>query len=101
MIEKVLGGIVAISWWYFLYHGFYTWKTSISPGLPGTAGYFRYSASQSFTTPKQTSSTSSAGGDSSRSNNGSNDALLPKFMGMPLYGLKNQAKESSNENNTN
>jgi len=86
MIEKVVASGVAVLAWFGLYKFIY--KQSISPGLPGE-GIFKYVAWKDpqtqlgRTRPGQTCSRSVR----SSENKWSSKDDVPRFMGMPLYGL--------------
>lgn len=81
MIEKFLGGIIAILSWFVTYRFWYT-LPKILPKLPGE-GLFKYIKNKPTVlqaapvTRKRTASVV-------------NGKDLPRFMGMPLYGLRNE-----------
>ncbi|KAK5642112.1 hypothetical protein RI129_008279 [Pyrocoelia pectoralis] len=83
MIEKFVGGVCAILTWYFTYRYWYC-QTKFLPRMPGD-GLFRYIK------PKSSTSLSGRKRASVISDN-----QLPRFMGMPLYGLKTDNGNVSN-----
>ncbi|GLG97221.1 Fat storage-inducing transmembrane protein [Gryllus bimaculatus] len=79
MIEKFVSGAIAILMWFVTYRYWYA-LPKVYPNLPGD-GLFKYTnrqQSRELPTKKKTSTPNVAKGQ------------LPKFMGMPLYGLRNQ-----------
>jgi hypothetical protein len=97
MIEKVLGGMAAAFSWMVIYRGFYSLKSS--PGLPGQ-GAFKYNFDAKSTgIPLKSSVSATAkvkGATAARGRVGNGgDGELPKFMGMPLTGLKYAKKDDN------
>lgn len=104
MIEKVIGGFTAAITWFVVYRGFY--YLTASPGFPGS-GYFRYNfeSKAAAVVTKSSGSTSSSSGATSKGKGASSSSStrqrvresdeLPKFMGMPLYALRNPKKEEN------
>ncbi|KAE8738420.1 hypothetical protein FOCC_FOCC016110 [Frankliniella occidentalis] len=90
MVEKLLAGVIAIFIWFVTYRGWYTVPKCI-PDLPGE-GLFKYKGKDTVNVPlkKRRSVTTSNPGK----------GQLPRFMGMPLYGLKTQDPDK-NENSNN
>lgn len=79
MVEKLLAGVIAIFIWFVTYRGWYTMPKLI-PDLPGE-GLFRYRGKAQSDVPlKKRKSVASVNAK----------GTLPRFMGMPLYGLKSQ-----------
>lgn len=87
MVEKFLGGAIAILTWYVTYRFWYR-IPRILPGLPGD-GMFKYIKDK----PSLLQNASV-----SRKRTGSivNGKEIPKFMGMPLYGLRNENTTTDN-----
>ncbi|KAK3870334.1 hypothetical protein Pcinc_024432 [Petrolisthes cinctipes] len=87
MPQKVVGGAIAIGTWFVTYRVWF--KSDASPGLPG-AGLFPYQNLKEKTKDqaplRRRSSLCKEHKDS-----------LPKFMGMPLYGLKKDIDEKKKE----
>lgn len=86
MIEKFIGGAIAILTWFVTYRYWYK-MPQLLPGLPGE-GSFKYIKDKNAPPPfpaarKRTGSVV----------NGNRD--LPRFMGMPLYGLRNESTPGS------
>jgi len=92
MIEKVIASGVAVLTWFVLYKFFYT--QALSPGLPG-AGIFKYVTWQDpmMMTKEQRSRACRAHKTTDTSKWSSKDEV-PKFMGMPLYALKDYKEET-------
>ncbi|KAB0791486.1 hypothetical protein PPYR_03286 [Photinus pyralis] len=82
MIEKFVGGACAILTWYFTYRFWYS-QTRILPRLPGD-GLFRYIKLKSTASALGRKRSSVICGD------------VPRFMGMPLYGLRTDNGNLSN-----
>ena len=92
MIEKVLASCIAIMLWFVLYRGLYTTTWSSLLCLPGFEGPFKYvtykskneklSKRESLNRGRTTENKKTPRGDD-----------LPKFMGMPLYGLAKQQQQ--------
>uniref|UniRef100_A0A6M2DHI5 Putative inositol phospholipid synthesis protein scs3p n=1 Tax=Xenopsylla cheopis TaxID=163159 RepID=A0A6M2DHI5_XENCH len=93
MIEKFVAAVLAILVWYFTYRYWFA-QTKMLPTLPGTGSFKYQQAKRPVPTTNRKSSLS----------NPANGKTLPKFMGMPLYGLKNlddqYNNDSTNELNT-
>lgn len=80
MIEKFIGGSIAILTWFFTYR--FWFRQSTIPGMPGE-GAFKYIKDKAAPAPfpaarKRMGSVP----------NGNRD--IPRFMGMPLYGLRTE-----------
>ncbi|KAJ1529366.1 hypothetical protein ONE63_006153 [Megalurothrips usitatus] len=85
MVEKLLAGVIAIFIWFVTYRGWYT-TPKLLPDLPGE-GLFRYKGKEpADISPKKRRSVSSLN---------SSKGQLPRFMGMPLYGLRSQDGDKS------
>ncbi|KAJ8895689.1 hypothetical protein PR048_001025 [Dryococelus australis] len=85
MIEKFISGAVAILTWFVTYRFWYA-KPNVLPNLPGE-GLFKYRDTRQSRAP------------SFKRKPTVNKGEIPKFMGMPLYGLKKQdTKEDDDEN---
>jgi hypothetical protein len=92
MIEKFISGSIAILTWFFTYRYWYAVPWAL-PNLPGD-GLFKY---KDVRQPKE--QTKRRGTTISQS---SARGQLPTFMGMPLYGLRNQeTKEQKDEDTDN
>ncbi|XP_075225052.1 acyl-coenzyme A diphosphatase Fitm [Lycorma delicatula] len=77
MVEKFLSGLIAVSMWFITYQIWYS-TPNILPELPGE-GMFKYKdTKQSKEVPLKKKPSLLLKGE------------LPKFMGMPLTGLRNQ-----------
>ncbi|PSN42567.1 FIT family protein [Blattella germanica] len=95
MIEKFISGAIAILTWFFTYRYWYRIPRTI-PNLPGE-GLFKYkdvrqpkeipTKQRRSTIPVPTSGVGPKG-------------QLPTFMGMPLYGLRNQETKEQKEEDT-
>lgn len=95
MIEKVLSGIIAILTWYFTYRSWYP-SNSLLPDSAGS-GVFNYKRAKSQTIPlKRRSSLLMREGASPKAASAQAPNDVPKFMGLPLYGL-NQTKANSGD----
>ncbi|XP_069702102.1 acyl-coenzyme A diphosphatase FITM2 [Periplaneta americana] len=90
MIEKFISGSIAILTWFFTYRYWYTLPRTL-PNLPGE-GLFKYKDVRQPKEPVKrrgtTAPTPSAKGQ------------LPTFMGMPLYGLRNQENKDQKDEDT-
>ena len=90
MIEKVVASCAAVLLWFVLYRGIYVHPWS--PGLPGEGPfkYVTFKAKQQAYQRKQENArkTREAAGGKWTSKD-----ELPKFMGMPLYGLSTKGGE--------
>lgn len=88
MIEKVLSGIFAILTWFFCYRVWYPSRATL-PDAAGQ-GLFNYQKSRHPPLPlKRTPSLVSS------TRNTATPGDLPKFMGMPLYGLNAQQQRAA------
>lgn len=87
MIEKFLGGACAVLTWYFTYRVWFK-SASVFPKLPGE-GAFKYIKSK-------TGGTMPAGRRRTGSIVGETPGQLPRFMGMPLYGLRAENGSATN-----
>lgn len=90
MIEKVVASGVAVVLWFFFYK--FAYKQPLSPGLPGE-GLFKYVSftdAASKTCRRHSMRSPHTKNNSSGGNNTkwSSKEEVPKFMGMPLYALK-------------
>ena len=92
MIEKVVASCIAITLWFVLYRGLYT--TSWSPlfRLPGFEGPFKYVTYKSKNEKLSTKESLNRGRTTENKKTQKGDDL-PKFMGMPLYGLAKQQQQ--------
>lgn len=92
MIEKVVASGVAVLLWFSLYKVLY--QQELSPGLPGT-GLFRYCTwkEPSTTTKANRSNRCKTHENVSSNAKWSSKDEVPKFMGMPLYALKDYKEE--------
>ncbi|RZF36059.1 hypothetical protein LSTR_LSTR005875 [Laodelphax striatellus] len=88
MVEKFLSGLIAVTMWFITYRVWYA-APKIPPDLPGE-GSFKYKDLKKVNEVPLRKRTSQAKGD------------LPRFMGMPLTGLRNQenAVESNGQPST-
>jgi len=84
MIEKVVASGVAVLAWFGLYKFIY--KQSLSPGLPGE-GIFKYVAWKDPVTQLGRRQGQTCSRHRSSENKWSSKDDVPRFMGMPLYGL--------------
>jgi len=87
MIEKVVASACAVLTWFALYKFFYI--QSISPGLPGD-GAFKYVV---WKDPVTNLSRRTCSKHKATENKWSSKDEVPKFMGMPLYALKDYKEE--------
>lgn len=79
MIEKFLGGVCAVLTWFVTYRVWFK-SSTVFPKLPGE-GMFKYIKSKTAgTVPASRRRTGSVVSDA--------PGQLPRFMGMPLYGLR-------------
>lgn len=88
MVEKLLSGVIAIFMWFVTYRGWYT-VPKLIPDLPGE-GLFKYKGREQTYSPikkRQSVATLATRGQ------------LPRFMGMPLYGLRNQENDKNEISN--
>jgi Inositol phospholipid synthesis protein Scs3p. len=89
MIEKFVSGAIAILTWFFTYRYWYTIPRTL-PNLPGE-GVFKYKdMKQTKEVPPRRRNTAAAAATGAK-------GQLPTFMGMPLYGLKNQETKEQKE----
>jgi hypothetical protein len=100
MIEKVVASCIAIMLWFVLYRGLYTTTWSTLFCLPGFEGPFRYVTykNRNINLSKKESLNRGRATESKKATRGDD---LPKFMGMPLYGLAKQQQQSAAEDETN
>lgn len=86
MVEKLLGGVLAIITWFLTYHVWYKYPKVI-PSLPGD-GVFKYiknqAAKQAF--------------PAARRGIGSLNNQTPTFMGRPIYRQNQEPKQESDSN---
>jgi len=94
MIEKVVASACAVLTWFALYKFFYT--QSLSPGLPGD-GAFKYVV---WKDPVTNLSRRTCAKHKAAENKWSSKDEVPKFMGMPLYALKDYKEEKIKEDLT-
>lgn len=90
MVEKVIGGIIAICTWYFTYQSWYPSKLVEWPEAPGSCS-FRYqqkAPTASSTAANLARRTSLINSKANKSN-----SELPKFMGNPIYKSAAQRNE--------
>jgi hypothetical protein len=91
MIEKFISGSIAILTWFFTYRYWYAMPWTL-PNLPGD-GLFKYKdVRQPKEQPKRRGTTTI-----SQSNV---RGQLPTFLGMPLYGLRNQETKEQKDEDT-
>jgi len=98
MVEKVVASSVAVLSWFALYKFFY--RQDWSPGLPGS-GQFSYVIWKDplLMTKEQRSRATKCHSKDAQTKWSSKDEV-PKFMGMPLYGLKDYKEEKLKEDLT-
>jgi len=87
MIEKVVASGLAVLAWFSLYK--FVYKNQFSPGLPGE-GIFKY---VTWTEPNLKKPSRSSTRQPDKQNKWSAQDDVPKFMGMPLYALKDYKEE--------
>lgn len=85
MVEKLLGGVIAIFTWFLTYHVWYNFP-KILPGLPGE-GVFKYMKNQMAKEPFP----------AARRRIGSNNQT-PTFMGRTIYRQNQDTKPESDSN---
>jgi len=91
MIEKFISGAIAILTWFFTYRYWYIMPQTL-PNLPGE-GLFKYKdVRQSKESIKRRGMTTTS--------QSSTKGQLPTFMGMPLYGLRNQENKEQKAEDT-
>lgn len=84
MIEKFISGCIAVLVWYVTYNFWYT-IPSYLPHMPGEGSFkYRESRTSRDIPPAKKSKPVDKG-------------QLPKFMGMPLYGLRNEMSQEKND----
>lgn len=91
MIEKFISGAIAILTWFFTYRYWYTMSWTV-PNLPGD-GLFKYKDVRQPKEQAKRRSTTTIPQSSVR-------GQLPTFMGMPLYGLRNQGSKEQKDEDT-
>lgn len=89
MVEKLLAGVIAIFIWFVTYRGWYT-IPKVVPDLPGE-GLFKYKGKETVDIPLKKRK--------SVANPNTSKGQLPKFMGMPLYGLRSQDADKTESTN--
>jgi hypothetical protein len=92
MIEKVVASCIAVLLWFLLYRVIYaqTWTSLLrQPGYEGPFKYVTYKAK----TDKLSKKESLNRGRATEIKKGARGDDLPKFMGMPLYGLSKQQQQ--------
>merc|ERR1719228_1583859 len=94
MIEKVVASACAVLTWFVLYKFLYT--QSLSPGLPGE-GIFKYVV---WKDPVTALSRKTCARHKAAESKWSSKDEVPKFMGMPLYALKDYKEEKMPEDLT-
>lgn len=94
MIEKVVASAFAVLTWFGLYKFFYT--QSLSPGLPGD-GPFKYVV---WKDPVSNLNRKPCAKHRAAEAKWSSKDEVPKFMGMPLYALKDYKEEKIKEDLT-
>lgn len=90
MVEKLLAGVIAIFIWFVTYRGWYT-IPKVVPDLPGE-GLFKYKGKETVDVPMKKRK-SVVVPNMPR-------GQLPKFMGMPLYGLRSQDADKNETTNS-
>jgi len=91
MIEKVVASGLAVLSWFALYKFFY--RQDFSPGLPGS-GPFKYVTWQDpFLMTKEQRTKALRRHREAETTKWSSKDEVPKFMGMPLYALKDYKEE--------
>lgn len=91
VIEKFIGGAIAILTWFFTYRYWYTLPWTL-PNLPGE-GLFKYKDVRQPKEPAKRRGISTAPQSNVK-------GQLPTFMGMPLYGLRNQENKEQKDEDT-
>lgn len=94
MIEKVVASCIAVLLWFVLYRGLYTTAWSPLFCLPGFEGPFKYVTYKSKS-DKLSKRESLNRGRQSETKRATRSDDVPKFMGMPLYGL--QTKQAASQ----
>jgi len=90
MVEKVIGGIIAICTWYFTYQSWYPSKLIEWPEAPGKCS-FKYQQKAPTASSIATNLARRSSLISSKSNKSNSE--LPKFMGNPIYKSAAQRSE--------
>lgn len=90
MIEKFISGAIAILTWFFTYRYWYN-LPRILPNLPGD-GLFKYQDVRHSKEPVKRRATTVPTANAK--------GQLPTFMGMPLYGLRNQENKEQKDEDT-
>ena len=100
MIEKVVAAGLAVLSWFALYKFFY--RQELSPGLPGSGGPFKYVTWEDphLMTKEQRSRALHRHRAAEANQKWSSKDEVPKFMGMPLYALKDYKEEKLKEDLT-
>lgn len=93
MIEKLISGVLAISIWFITYRFWYA-NIPYPPKLPGD-GLFKYNKTKAGGPAREPSFRSRS---SLNKKSNQRDKDLPKFMGMPLYGLRTQETKEEDDN---
>ncbi|KDR11133.1 FIT family protein CG10671 [Zootermopsis nevadensis] len=91
VIEKFVSGAIAILTWFFTYRYWYTLPRAL-PNLPGE-GLFKYKDVRQPKEPAKRRSITTAPQSNAKHQ-------LPTFMGMPLYGLRNQENREQKDEDT-
>jgi hypothetical protein len=91
MVEKFISGVVAILTWFITYRYWYTIPRAL-PNLPGE-GLFKY---KDVRQPKEYAKRKVTTAAPQSNVKGQ----LPTFMGMPLYGLRNQENKEQKDEET-
>lgn len=91
MVEKFISGAIAILTWFFTYRYWYT-VPGILPNLPGD-GLFKY---KDVRQPKECIKRRGTTSGTQSNIKGQ----LPTFVGMPLYGLRNQENKEQKDEDT-
>jgi len=91
MVEKFISGAIAILTWFFTYRYWYT-VPGILPNLPGD-GLFKYKDVRQVKECTKRRGTTSGTQSSVK-------GQLPTFVGMPLYGLRNQENKEQKDEDT-
>ncbi|XP_071451720.1 acyl-coenzyme A diphosphatase FITM2 [Hetaerina americana] len=99
MVEKFISGAIAIIVWFVTYQWWYS-SLSYPPPSPGDGGCFRY---KDHVRPRESAvGAPSVSGGRKRSigtpANGKDQ--LPRFMGMPLYGLATKVPDSKDKSSS-
>ena len=95
MIEKVVASCIAVVLWFVLYRGIYTTSWSSLFRLPGFEGPFKYVTYK--TKNEKLSKKESLNRGRAEGKKATRGDDLPKFMGMPLYGLAKPSAQTLDE----